>query len=172
MDNKILIEIKKESLFRLNENRPRIENCLNRLTEEEIWKKPGPSSNSIGNLVLHLCGNITQYIISGLGKNADNRERDLEFSIEQGYSKKELLDKFQSTIEKSVKIIEDQGAESLLLKRSVQGFELSGIGIIIHVVEHCSYHTGQIAFWTKAMKDVDLGFYSGKDLNQKNTPEG
>jgi len=172
VDSLVLSEFKKESVFRLKESMPRIERCFEFLNENELWEKPGPSSNSIGNLVLHLCGNISQYIISGLGENPDERKRDLEFSTERGYSKTNLLDKLKSTVEESAKIIESQTEESILLKRQVQGFELSGIAIIIHVVEHYSYHTGQIAFWTKVLKDVDLGFYAGKDLNKKNSPKG
>jgi len=52
--------------------------------------------------------------------------------------------------------------------RSVQGFSFSGVGVIIHAVEHYSYHTGQIAFWVKQLKEKDLGFYNGTDLNIKN----
>ena len=51
---------------------------------------------------------------------------------------------------------------------SVQGFQLSGIGIVVHVVEHYSYHTGQISFWTKQLKNKDLRFYAGLDLNVQN----
>ena len=62
----------------------------------------------------------------------------------------------------------DVSEEELMRKRMVQGFEYSGIGIIIHVTEHFSYHTGQIAFWTKQLKNKDLGFYADRDLEIKN----
>jgi len=166
------LEITKEfinqSIEKLNENGPRIQICLDQLSEEEIWKSPNKSSNSVGNLILHLCGNITQYIISSLGKEEDERQRDKEFSLQSGYSKSELMMMLNSTVNKSIEVISDVTDEALLQVRSVQGFHHSGIGIIIHVVEHYSYHTGQIAFWTKLLKDRDLGFYAGLDLNKKN----
>ena len=161
-------EIIAQAIYRLEENTPRIEKCLNQLSEKEVWLKPNNASNSVGNLILHLCGNITQYIISSLGKQEDTRDRDLEFTTSGGYNKSELLSKLNSTVKQAVDIVKNLSEDELLRVRSVQAYELSGIGIIIHVVEHYSYHTGQIAFWTKLLKDKDLGFYAGIDLNTKN----
>lgn len=157
-----------QAVFRLEENTPRIKKCLEELTEEEVWKRPNDSSNSVGNLILHLCGNITQYIISSLGEKEDERERDKEFETRGGFTKDELFEKLSSTVDEAVEVIKEMDEKKLLKVRSVQGFEYSGVGNIIHVVEHYSYHTGQIAFWTKLLKDRDLGFYAGVDLNVKN----
>lgn len=168
MKKSLAQEFKAQSIFRLEENPPRIKKCLDQLSEDEVWKKPNNSSNSIANLILHLCGNITQYIHSSLANTPDNRNRDLEFSITQAYSKAELFEKIDTVIKTAVKIIDDCDEATLLKLKSVQGFEFSGTGIIIHVVEHLSYHTGQIAFWTKYLKNQDLGFYEGMDLNVKN----
>ena len=161
-------ELIEQAVFRLNENTPRIKKCLDQLTEEEVWKRPNESSNSVGNLILHLCGNITQYTISSLGGKPDNRERDKEFDAKGGYSKAELYEKLSSTVHKAVETIKKMDEQSLLKVLSVQGFSYSGVANIIHVVEHYSYHTGQIAYWTKLLKDKDLGFYAGVDLNIKN----
>ena len=161
-------EIISQAIYRLEENTPRVEKCLNELSEKEVWLKPNNSTNSVGNLILHLCGNITQYIISSLGNKDDTRIRDLEFTTSGGYNKSELLSKLNSTVTQAVDIINNLSEDELLRARSVQAYELSGTGILIHVVEHYSYHTGQIAFWTKLLKDKDLGFYTGIDLNAKN----
>ncbi len=161
-------EFKEQSIFRLGENTPRIIKCLNELDEAEIWMWPNSASNSVGNLVLHLCGNIRQYVISSLGGLPDARERDKEFTTRSGYNKAELIELLSATLHEATATIAAANDESLLRKRSVQGFEFTGIGIIIHVVEHYSYHTGQIAFWTKLLKDKDLSFYAGFDLNAKN----
>ena len=166
--SRISIDFKEQSIIKMKENGPRIQKCMDQLSEEEIWKRPNESSNSVGNLILHLCGNMTQYIISSLGNVVDERQRDQEFLIRSGYSKAQLLEMLSSTVERSIEVITDLPEDDLLKTRSVQGFNHSGIGIIIHVVEHYSYHTGQIAFWTKLLKDKDLGFYSGLDLNKKN----
>ena len=161
-------QIVDSSIFRLEESTRMIRTSLALLKKEEIWKKPNTASNSIGNLVLHLCGNMHQYGIAGLGNSEDIRDRDREFTAQPDLSAEELLALLEKTVNAVKAAIEQCPLEELLLKRKVQGFDLSGIGIIIHVVEHYSYHTGQIAYWTKILKDQDLGFYDGIDLNAKN----
>jgi len=168
MPDTIAAEFIEQSIFRIEENTPRIYKCLEQLTEEETWMRPNATSNSIGNLILHLCGNIRQYAISSLGGVADVRERDKEFAGTGGYTKQELLEKLSATVSEAVTIIRNTDEQSLLQVRSVQGFTFSGIGIIIHVTEHYSYHTGQIAFQTKMLRAKDLGFYANTDLNIKN----
>jgi len=161
-------EFKYQSILRLNENTPRIEKCLELLAEQEVWQKPNPHSNAVGNLIMHLCGNITQYIISCLGEKEDLRNRDYEFAMQGGFTKSELLQKLKQVIQEAKNIMVNLNQEKLLKVRVVQGFKLSGIGIIIHVVEHFSYHTGQISFYTKLLKNKDLGYYADQNLNAKN----
>ena len=163
-----LEEFAEQIEFRLAENTPRIAKCLAELSEAEVWQRPNTSSNSVGNLILHLCGNITQYIHSSLGQQADIRQRDAEFSARASHSKQELLELLEQTVATALGVIRQTTAEEWLRPRQVQGFTLSGIGIAIHVAEHYSYHTGQIAFWTKLLKDKDLGFYGDTDLNVLN----
>lgn len=157
-----------QAIYRLDESTRMVQKCFAELAEDDIWKRPNPSSNSVGNLILHLCGNITQYILSSLGDQEDRRQRDAEFAARDGYGKTELLERLVHTLEQAKATIRAADAASLARLRSVQGFRFSGVGIILHVVEHYSYHTGQIAFWTKMLKDKDLGFYAGFDLNTKN----
>jgi uncharacterized damage-inducible protein DinB len=157
-----------QAIKQMNQSTERITSCLMKLDEEDVWVSPNEHLNSIGNLVLHLCGNITQYIISSIGGAADIRERDLEFSIHSGYTKAELAAKLQDTAGHAVTIIQHITCEELLRERIAQGMKYSGIGIIVHVTEHYSYHTGQIILLTKLLKNTDLGFYAGIDLNKKN----
>src|SRR6478672_7646416 len=98
-------EFKKQTINYLDANTPRIKACLNELNETELWESPGPASNSVGNLVLHLCGNITQYVISCLGNKEDLRERDLEFSVKGGFTPAVLLDKISNTLSMATGII-------------------------------------------------------------------
>nr|WP_298789606.1 DinB family protein [uncultured Allomuricauda sp.] len=168
MDNQIQEEFVLNANYRMDESLRMIKICLDKLSEEVIWQKPNEATNSIGNLILHLCGNITQYGIASLQGIEDNRNRDEEFSVLSGYTKNELFQKLVSTVEDAKKAISEVTIEELLKKRSVQGFEFSGIGNIVHVVEHFSYHTGQIALWTKILNNQDLGFYDGIDLTVKN----
>ena len=165
---KLREELVTNALFRMDESTRMITKSLANISEEEMWLKPNDSLNSIANLILHLCGNITQYIISSLGEKEDGRNRDLEFSINNKESKKELLNKLKNTVNTAKRVVFDASTDQLLKTRSVQGFSFSGIGVIIHAVEHYSYHTGQIAFWVKQLKNTDLGFYSGIDLKIKN----
>jgi uncharacterized damage-inducible protein DinB len=170
--NKVALEIRKEVLanacYRMEESMRMIRKSFDMLSEENIWQRPNPASNSIGNIMLHLCGNIRQYAIASLGGEADIRERDKEFDARSGWSKDALLKKLEDTTAGAMAVISGADDANLVKFRQVQGFNMSGIGIIMHVVEHLSYHTGQIAFWTKCLKDTDLGFYSGTDLNLKN----
>tara|TARA_Y100001949_G_scaffold154983_1_gene142931 strand:- start:134 stop:643 length:510 start_codon:yes stop_codon:yes gene_type:complete len=161
-------EFKNQCIYQMELNPPRIKTCFDQLSEADIWQKPNESLNSIGNLVLHLCGNIRQYAISSLGQSTDVRSRSEEFSATGGFSKSELIQKLDATVAEAVQTIRNVSEEELMRKRMVQGFEYSGIGIIIHVTEHFSYHTGQIAFWTKQLKNKDLGFYADRDLEIKN----
>ena len=161
-------EFIQQSIYFIELNPPRIKKCLYQLSEEEVWIKPNSETNSIANLILHLCGNITQYIHHSLGHEIDQRERDLEFSTSGGFTKKELLEKFEQVVQKATQIMAKCPEDELLRTRTVQGFTYTGIGIIIHVTEHLSYHTGQIALWTKYLKEKDLGFYADHDLNIRN----
>jgi uncharacterized damage-inducible protein DinB len=168
MQEEFLEEIIREVLNVMDENSKKLKTCLDELDETDIWKHPNQHSNSIGNLVLHLSGNIRQWIISSLGNIEDSRDRDQEFSADGGYSKSQLAEKLFSTVEDAKNIIRNISVEDVLKKRKVQGTMVSGIAAIIHVAEHYSYHTGQVIFWTKLVKDIDLGFYSSANLNAKN----
>lgn len=168
MEDSIQKEVIDNALYRFDESTRMIKISLELLSEEEVWQKPNGALNSIANLMLHLCGNITQYAIASLGEKEDLRDRDVEFEISTGFTKAALWEKLERTVILAKNTIANVTEEQLLQKRKVQGFYFSGIGIIMHVVEHYSYHTGQIAFWTKMMKDKDLGFYDGMDLTIKN----
>lgn len=167
-ENALVEELVKNALYRMDENSRMIQISLEEISEAELWLKPKESLNSIANLILHLCGNITQYVISSLGEVEDIRNRDLEFSASVGASKSELLGKLEETVSTAKRVIFDANLDQLLKIRAVQGFSLSGVGVIMHAVEHYSYHTGQIAFWVKQLKNKDLGFYVGTDLDVKN----
>lgn len=161
-------ELLRNALFRLDESTRMVKKSMEELSEEEVWQRPNAALNSMGNLILHLCGNMTQYIISSLGEAEDTRERDKEFSTRGGMDKKALLQRLETTVETAKRVIFDAPVEQLIKVRSVQGFQFSGVGVILHAVEHYSYHTGQIAFWVKWLKNKDLGFYAGMDLKKRN----
>jgi uncharacterized damage-inducible protein DinB len=162
-------EFIEQSVYRIEESTNRIKKCLAEIDDAQTWRRPNDNLNSVGNLIVHLCGNIRQYIISALGEKKDIRDRNKEFSIREGPGKEGLFDELVNTVAEAVSILKNIDEARLTKIYSVQGFSLSGIGIIIHVTEHYSYHTGQIAFWTKQLKNKDLGFYANVDLNVKNS---
>lgn len=161
-------DFKENAIFRLDENVRMISIALSKISEDEIWIMQNQALNTLGNQLLHICGNLTQYIISGLGGKPDERDRELEFSTEDGYTRDELLQKLLLTVQSATIIIEDALPENLLNKRQVQGFNYSGIGLVLHAVEHFSFHTGQVASQVKLIIDEPLGFYVGYDLNVHN----
>ena len=156
------------SCYRMDESLRMIEISLSKVSEVQVWQKPNASLNSIGNLILHLCGNMTQYGIASLQETEDTRQRDLEFSTEGGLTKEELLEKLKDTVNEVKATFHSVSMKRLLALKQVQGFNFSGIGNIIHAVEHFSYHTGQIAFWVKQLNNEQLGFYDGHNLNTLN----
>jgi uncharacterized damage-inducible protein DinB len=149
------------------ESMPRIRQCLGELTVEEIWARPNGHTNSVGNLVLHLAGNVRQWVVAGLGGASDVRERQAEFDAPGPMPTAELLGRLEKVLSDASAVLDGLDPASLLLPRRVQGFTESGLSILVHVVEHFSYHTGQIVYIVKARKDVDLGFYRGQNLNAK-----
>ena len=147
------------------ESIPRIIKVLRILPDDKIWYAPNEQANSIGHLILHLVGNVTQWIGSGIGNREDNRKRSLEFTSENQFSRKDLETKLwqlKSLTDQSFIFLKD---DDLLENRKVQGFDESVLSIIIHVIEHFSYHTGQIAIIAKYLTGADLGFYEGLDLS-------
>jgi uncharacterized damage-inducible protein DinB len=155
-------------IYLLEENLDKIRKCLKLIDEDLLWKSPNENTLSIGNQLLHLHGNIQQYGVSSLGNQTDNRERNLEFETKGGYDKEYLLQKLEDAIAKTIKICQSLTFEELESVRMVQGYRLSGIGVLLHVVEHLSYHTGQIIFYVKILTNQQMGFYNDINLNIKN----
>jgi uncharacterized damage-inducible protein DinB len=147
------------SVHKLRQLHSRIEDCLDRLDEEQIWARGPESSNAIGNLVLHLAGNVRQWILFGVAGQPDVRVRDREFAARGEIGKQDLLEGLRSTLEEAIPVIEQVSAERLSLTTKVQNYELPVLAAIGHVVEHFAMHTGQIIFATKMLTEEDLGFY-------------
>jgi uncharacterized damage-inducible protein DinB len=161
-----LIAETKRRLF--EESVPRIRKCLAQLGEDEIWHRPNAEVVSAGNLILHLCGNVRQNIVSGLGGAPDERQRDREFSAAGPLPAAELLARLDALMADVDRTLDRLDPESLLEVRRVQGGEETGLSILVHVIEHFSYHVGQITYYVKTKKAVDLGYYAGRDLNARN----
>jgi len=151
------------------ENFPRLRKCLGELTKTDVWYRPNMHSNSVGNLTLHLIGNCRQWITSGLGGQPDKRDRQQEFDEQGPIATDELLQKLDDLEVELKEVLENVPLEELVRKRPVQTFEESGIGILVHVVEHFSYHVGQITYFVKSRKNMDMGYYKNIDLEEKSS---
>jgi hypothetical protein len=137
---------------------PRLIRCLRMLSEDEIWWRPNAASNSAGNLVLHLSGNVRQWIIAGLGNAEDRRDRDREFAERGPISRSALIALIRKTVDEACGVLGRLPQDSLLRKYGIQGFRVSGMYAVCQVVTHFAYHTGQIIFVTKMKLGKDLRF--------------
>lgn len=144
----------------LEESIPRIRTCLKRLDEAQIWFRPNPYMASIGNLVLHLCGNARQWIMAGMLGQKDDRNRDAEFDESGPLPLDQLVRILDDLEEDLVDGLSHITTEHLLNTYSIQVFNETGVSVLVHVIEHMSYHTGQIVRDTKRMLEIDLGFYN------------
>ena len=137
---------------------PRLVKCLERLSTEQIWWRPNRASNSAGNLVLHLAGNVRQWIISGLGGAPDRRERDKEFSEVGPLPRRVLVSRIQNTVGEACRVIRKLTAKDLSRVYHIQKYRVTGFAATFHVAEHFSHHVGQIILITKMLAGRDLGF--------------
>jgi hypothetical protein len=135
---------------------PKIERCLDLLTDEDIWWRPNDASNSIGNLMLHLCGNVTMWIIGGVGKLPFDRNRQLEFDERREISSAELRGRLKSVVAQADDVLKKVDATELLSRRHIQGYDVNVLEAVYHVVEHFSMHTGQIILISKSRVGQDL----------------
>ncbi len=146
----------------------RIEKCLNMLDEGQIWYRPNEQSNSIGNLVLHLCGNVRQWIVSGLGNAIDTRQRQQEFEEQGPLSTQILLERLHQVMNEVEKVLIELTPNDLLQTKTIQGFQETGLSVLVHVIEHFSYHVGQITYITKWLTNESTDYYADLNLEIKN----
>lgn len=168
MENKLISQIIDEVRRRMvEEGMMKLESCVDKLTLDQIWYRPNEHALSIGNTLLHLNGNVRQYILAGLAGGVDTRQRSKEFSERSRISKADLLNPLKETMQEVNQYLDQLDLENLTRVRPVQCFDETGVGILIHVVEHFSYHVGQVVYITKMMEDQDMGFYADIDLEKK-----
>jgi uncharacterized damage-inducible protein DinB len=149
----------KFSADKLEQLHGRIQDCLGRLTAEQIWTRNSQNENAVGNLVLHLSGNVRQWIGSGVAGLADHRERDAEFDARGGKEPAELSELLNTRVAEVTAIIRDVPAARLTERITPQGHDVTVLEAIAHVVEHFAMHTGQVIFLTKMLTGQDLGYY-------------
>lgn len=150
----------KFSSEKLDQLRSRIHDCVGRLDNEKIWMRQGDEDNSIGNLLLHLSGNVRQWIGGGVAGKPDIRDRDYEFAARGGPDKGSLLSNLDQSVDPAVETINSLPPSRLLDRLLIQNYDVNVMEAIYHVVEHFAQHTAQIIFATKLLTGADLGYYS------------
>ncbi len=161
MDHEIGKAFLLQARLHLNDDfMPKIAKCLEVLSEEDVWWRAHETNNSVGNLLLHLAGNVRQWIVSGIGGLPDNRQRSLEFSERNAIPKKIVWSTLQEGVTEASQILESFPVGRLLETQKIQGFDSTALQAIFHVVEHFSLHTGQVIYITKLREGRDLKFYN------------
>jgi Protein of unknown function (DUF1572) len=143
---------------------PRLRACVESLSEEQIWWRPNESSNSIGNLVLHLNGNMRQWLVASFNRQEDKRDRPAEFAEHGPIPGSVLLEKLGSTVAAGDAVLSRLSEADLLAPCEIQGYHMRGLDAVYQVIEHFGLHYGQISYITKMLRDQDLGFY--RELNK------
>jgi hypothetical protein len=134
------------------------------MSTEQIWWRPNDASNSVGNIILHLNGNVTQWLVASFNRDQDKRDRPAEFSAVGGLAAAELLDRLGATLAEAAKVLDRLNPDELLAPYEIQGYHVHGLDAVYQVVEHFGLHYGQIAYIAKNLSGKDLGFY--RELNQ------
>jgi hypothetical protein len=143
---------------------PRLRACVEPLNFEQVWWRPNPASNSIGNLILHLNGNVRQWLVDSFNHHADLRNRPAEFAAEGGIEPAELLRRLDATMHDAAQVLARLTEADLTAPCEIQGYHVTGLEAVYQVVEHFGLHFGQIAYIAKSLTARDLGFY--RELNK------
>ena len=151
---------------------PRLRECVSSLAIEQIWWRPNEKSNSVGNLLLHLNGNVRQWLIGSFQGSKDARNRAAEFGEREMIPGPILLDQLGETIREADQVLAGLTEEQLLREMEIQGYRTTGLAAIYQVIEHFGLHYGQIVYVTKMLRDVDMGFYQELSKTGRNDASG
>ena len=133
----------------LSEGMAKIEHCVAQLSDEQLWWRPRPEMNSIANLMLHLAGNLRQWIVAGVGGAKDVRDRPGEFAERSGMPKAQVFEKLRHVIAECDAILAKLGPDALVSRKRIQGFDVTVTDAIFDVVPHFRGHTQEIIHMTR-----------------------
>ena len=149
---------------------PRLRASVEPLTADQVWWRPNPASNSIGNLILHLNGNLTQWLVASFNRQSDQRNRPAEFAAESGLAPADLLAILSPTMQQAGEVLARLTEAELTAPYEIQGYHVTGLEAVYQAVEHFSLHYGQIAYIAKSFIARDLGFY--RELDKSGRAQG
>jgi len=142
---------------------PRLRASVESLTDEQVWWRPNEASNSIGNLLLHLNGNVGQWLVTSFDRLESARNRPAEFAARQGTSAAALLEALGATMSRASDVLARLTEADLRATMHIQGYTVTGLYAVYHVVEHFGMHYGQILYIVKQLRGENLGFYRALD---------
>jgi uncharacterized damage-inducible protein DinB len=145
------------------EYRTKLRCAVEALPPETLWQRPNPSSNSVGNLLLHLIGSSRQWIVSGVGGIPDTRNRSAEFAAQGGASASELVTELERTLVEIDRVLSTLTPGSLLERRIIQGRDVTVFEAILSVVQHFSHHVGQVIWIAKLHAPGSIQFVEDAD---------
>ena len=148
MDNEIARAFIEKSRAALDQERRRIAHCLGQLTDEDVWWRPRPKVNCIGNVLLHLFGNLRQWFLHGFGGEEDIRNRPAEFAAVDAIPKADLLAELEDLFQHIDAILDGVDYETLLANKRIQGYDTDGLGAIYGTINHLEGHGVQMAYIT------------------------
>ena len=154
----------------LTQSLHKICHCLGQLDQDQIWWRPNPELNSIGNLVLHLCGNLNQWAVAGITGASDERQRESEFQADRSHHREELLSLLEQNVQRACEVLQSLSAANLLEPRTIQGFSVSVLGAISHTVPHFVGHTHQIIYLTRQQLGERYQFDWSPDSQRNGVP--
>ena len=149
LTNDLVAAIADEAGKELEQSHGVIRHCVEQLTDEQFWWRPSESMNSIANLMLHLCGNVRQWIVSGVGGTTDDRQRQKEFDARGSESASELLTRVAEVVAEARAVMKGVTDDELLRVRRVQGYDVTGLQAIVHSISHFRGHTQEIVHMTR-----------------------
>jgi uncharacterized damage-inducible protein DinB len=158
---RLFLEFSRQQL--VDEYWPRLRGCVESLTDEQVWWRPNEASNSVGNLLLHLNGNVRQWLVASFNGGEETRTRPAEFAQRQVIPAAALLRILGATVEEASVVLSRLTEADLISARHIQGYTVTGLNAVYHVVEHFGMHYGQILYISKLVRGEDLGFYRELD---------
>ncbi len=157
----LFLKFSRDKLF--DQYWPRLRACVQSLTDDQIWWRPNEATNSVGNLVLHLQGNVQQWLVASFECVDDTRDRPAEFSQRDAIPGRVLLERLEATLNRAAAVLSRLSETDLLATYQIQGYTVTGLHAVYQTVEHFGLHYGQVAHITKSLQGEDLGFYRHLD---------
>lgn len=161
-----------ETSYRIDKSFQRIKYCLYQLENQDIWWRPNDQMNSAGNLILHINGNLRQWILHGVGGQEDIRDRPSEFDSWQTHTKKELVDLFDDLKTEIKQTLKKFYPEKILDERKIQGFDLPLLNAIYRTITHLEGHTRQIVYVTRMRKGDNYTLFWEPETEEQESKKG